>query len=85
MILIAFIVDFDTGSADLVLPTPACGSSCDGHTRYNPTTSSSSVDLGKTFKLAYRDGSNVIGTQYADNVYVGGYEVLPSIFTPSRR
>ncbi|KAH0826659.1 aspartic peptidase domain-containing protein [Lanmaoa asiatica] len=71
-----FTVDFDTGSADLVLPDQACDSTCDGHTRYDPTASSSSVDLGKAFLLTYRDGSDVNGTQYADNVYMGGYEAV---------
>ena len=85
MILIAPTVDFDTGSSDLILPDQACDSSCDGHTLYDPTTSSTSVDLGRTFQLAYADGSNVNGTQYADNVYMGGYEVLPSALTMSRR
>ncbi|KAG6377408.1 acid protease [Boletus reticuloceps] len=69
-----FTVDFDTGSADLVLPAQACDSTCDGHTRYDPTASSTSVDFGKPFKLAYRDGSEVNGTQYVDSVYMGGYE-----------
>lgn len=85
MILVAFTVDFDTGSADLVLPDQACDSTCDGHTRYDPTASSTSVDLGRTFQLVYGDGSNVNGTQYADNVYMGGNEVLPSAFTTSPR
>ena len=70
-------VDFDTGSADLVLPNKTCDSNCEGHTLYDPTASSTSVDIGTTFELAYRGGSNVNGTQYADNVYMGGYEVLP--------
>ncbi|KAF8551648.1 acid protease [Imleria badia] len=71
-----FTVDFDTGSADLFLPAKACDNTCNGHTRYDPTASSTSVDLGETFKLAYRDGSNVNGTQYADNVYMSGYEAV---------
>ncbi|KAH7886974.1 aspartic peptidase domain-containing protein [Phlebopus sp. FC_14] len=69
-----FTVDFDTGSADLVLPGAVCDSTCNGHTRYDPTQSSSSVNINQTFSLSYGDGSNVQGEQYVDNVFVGGYE-----------
>ncbi|KAF8837186.1 acid protease [Paxillus ammoniavirescens] len=71
-----FTVDFDTGSSDLILPAQSCGSTCDGHTRYDPTQSSSSTNMSKTFSMAYGDGSNVGGAQYADNVYMGGYEAV---------
>ncbi|KIJ61660.1 hypothetical protein HYDPIDRAFT_30879 [Hydnomerulius pinastri MD-312] len=71
-----FTVDFDTGSSDLVLPAQDCSDTCNGHTRYDPTQSSTSYDLGKTFTLGYGDGSNVNGTQYMDNVYMGGYEAV---------
>src|SRR5437764_913181 len=42
-----FTVDIDTGSSDLFLPGVQCGSSCDGHKRYDPAQSSTSKDLGK--------------------------------------
>ncbi|KAF9236682.1 acid protease [Melanogaster broomeanus] len=71
-----FTVDFDTGSADLMLPAQSCDSTCDGHTRYDPTESSSSIDLAKTFTIAYGGGSSINGTQYADNVYMGTYEAV---------
>jgi len=85
MILVTFTVDFDTGSSDLILPAKACDNTCNGHTLYDPTSSSTSHGLDKTFQLVYADGSAVNGTQYADNVYMGGYEVLPSALTASRR
>ncbi|KIJ05078.1 hypothetical protein PAXINDRAFT_103915 [Paxillus involutus ATCC 200175] len=72
----SFTVDFDTGSSDLILPAQSCDSTCDGHTRYDPTQSSSSTNMSTTFSMAYGDGSNVAGTQYADNVYMGGYEAV---------
>ncbi|KAI6123157.1 aspartic peptidase domain-containing protein [Pisolithus croceorrhizus] len=68
-----FLVDFDTGSADLVLPASDCGSTCSGHTLYNPNASSTAVDLGKTFILSYGDGSSIPGEQYTDTVTIAGY------------
>ncbi|KII89342.1 hypothetical protein PLICRDRAFT_53792 [Plicaturopsis crispa FD-325 SS-3] len=67
-----YTVDFDTGSSDLFLPGPSCGSSCDGHTAYKPSSSSSSKSLGKSFSLSYGDGSTVSGTQYTDKVSIAG-------------
>ncbi|KAG9313385.1 aspartic peptidase domain-containing protein [Chiua virens] len=75
-----FTVDFDTGSADLILPDKACDNTCDGHARYDPTASSTFVNLGKTFQMTYSGGSSVNGTQYADNVYMGGYEAVNQTF-----
>ncbi|KAI0318428.1 acid protease [Amylostereum chailletii] len=71
----SFTVDFDTGSSDLFLPGPSCGSSCSGHTTYNPSVSSTSQSLGKSFKLSYGDGSTVSGTQYTDTVSIAGIKV----------
>ncbi|KAH7919101.1 acid protease [Leucogyrophana mollusca] len=67
-----YTVDFDTGSSDLFLPGPACGSSCNGHTKYDPSSSSTSKDLGKTFTLKYGDNSTVSGEQYTDTVAIAG-------------
>ncbi|KAI6046707.1 aspartic peptidase domain-containing protein [Pisolithus marmoratus] len=68
-----FLVDFDTGSADLVIPGSNCGSTCSGHTLYNPSASSTGVDLGETFMLSYGDGSTIQGEQFTDTVVVAGY------------
>lgn len=65
-------VDFDTGSSDLFLPGPTCGSSCGGHAVYDPSTSSTSTDRGQSFSLTYGDGSTVSGEQYYDTVSVSG-------------
>ncbi|KAF7978613.1 hypothetical protein HWV62_45354 [Athelia sp. TMB] len=67
-----FTVDFDTGSSDLFLPGPTCGKSCSGHTIYDPSASSTSKDLGKSFSLTYGDGSTVSGEQYSDTVHIAG-------------
>ncbi|THH14979.1 hypothetical protein EW146_g5430 [Bondarzewia mesenterica] len=67
-----FTVDFDTGSSDLFLPGPTCGSTCSGHTVYDPSQSLTSTDLKEPFELGYGDGSTVSGTQYTDTVAIAG-------------
>ncbi|TFK51920.1 acid protease [Heliocybe sulcata] len=67
-----YTVDFDTGSSDLFLPGPDCSENCDGHTTYDPSSSSSSSEVGKQFSLQYGDGSTVSGEQYTDTVTVAG-------------
>ncbi|ETW79235.1 aspartic peptidase [Heterobasidion irregulare TC 32-1] len=69
---VTFTVDFDTGSSDLFLPGPSCTTNCDGHTKYTPSSSSTAVDLKKTFSLEYGDGSTVSGEQYTDTVSIAG-------------
>ncbi|TFY81196.1 hypothetical protein EWM64_g2817 [Hericium alpestre] len=71
-----YTVDFDTGSSDLFLPGPSCSENCEGHTTYNPSSSSTSKSLGKSFSLSYGDGSTVSGTQYTDTVSIAGLTVL---------
>ena len=72
---VSYTVDFDTGSSDLFLPASSCGSTCSGHTTYNPSSSSTSKSLGKSFNLTYGDGSTVRGKQYTDTVKVAGLTV----------
>lgn len=69
---VTYTVDFDTGSSDLFLPASSCGSTCSGHTKYNPSSSSTSKALGKSFTLSYGDGSSVSGKQYTDTVKIAG-------------
>ncbi|KAH9041268.1 acid protease [Lactarius pseudohatsudake] len=71
---VTYTVDFDTGSSDLVLPASNCDSTCFGHTLYDPESSSTSSDIGQTFKLRYADGSAVSGEQYTDTVTIADYE-----------
>ena len=73
--LVSYTVDFDTGSSDLFVPSKNCSSSCSGHKAYDPSASSTSHDLGKTFSLTYGDGSTVSGEQYGDNVIIAGLVV----------
>jgi len=69
-----FTIDFDTGSSDLFLPGVNCKTNCAGHTLFNPTASSTAFDLGKTFSLAYGDGSSVEGEQYNETVIIAGMD-----------
>jgi cathepsin D len=67
-------VEFDTGSSDLFLPGPAC-QSCNGHKIYDPSSSSTSSDLGKPFVLTFHDGATVSGEQFKDTVHIAGLQV----------
>jgi cathepsin D len=69
-------VNLDTGSSDLFLPSTACDDgSCNGHTLYDPSQSSTQDDLGTPFDLEYEDYSDVKGTLYTDAVTIAGYTV----------
>ena len=62
-----FVIDFDTGSSDLWVPSSSCTSSvCSGKHKYNPSTSSLSKKLSGTFSIEYGDGSTVSGPIYQD-------------------
>ncbi|CEQ41966.1 SPOSA6832_03720, partial [Sporobolomyces salmonicolor] len=65
-----FIIDFDTGSADLWVPSVNCTSAaCNPHTKYNPAGSSSAVSVpGKKLSITYGDGSSAQGTAWTDTV-----------------
>ncbi|KAK3811379.1 MAG: aspartic peptidase domain-containing protein [Linnemannia elongata] len=69
---VTFDVVFDTGSSDFFLPGPHCGSSCDGHKIYNPDSSSTAQNIGKTFDFSFGDGATVSGDQYTDIINIGG-------------
>jgi cathepsin D len=74
--LVPYIVDFDTGSSDLFVPSKNCDSTCSGHTVYDPDASSTKQDRNKTFSLAYGDGTTTVsGEQYGDNVIIAGLVV----------
>ncbi|KAF4602317.1 hypothetical protein EYR40_005522 [Pleurotus pulmonarius] len=67
-----FTVDFDTGSSDLFLPASNCAVNCAGHTLWTTTASSTSRNAGRSFSLAFGDGSTVSGTVFSDTVTVAG-------------
>ncbi|KIK65519.1 hypothetical protein GYMLUDRAFT_94161 [Collybiopsis luxurians FD-317 M1] len=69
---VTFTVDFDTGSSDLFLPGQNCGSTCEGHTIYDTTASSTAVDQNQQESLSFGDGSLVNVEVFEDTVTVAG-------------
>ncbi|KAG6902288.1 hypothetical protein C0995_001898 [Termitomyces sp. Mi166 len=67
---VKYTVDFDTGSSDLFLPGTGCSTSCEGHTRYDPSKSTTAKDIGHKFLLSYGDGSTVQGDIFTDTVKI---------------
>ncbi|KAI1794939.1 acid protease [Ganoderma leucocontextum] len=70
----SFVVDFDTGSADLWVPSASC-QHCGGQNAYDPSTSSESQPENGSFQISYGDGSSTSGTPFSDTVIVGGVTV----------
>ncbi|RPD62692.1 acid protease [Lentinus tigrinus ALCF2SS1-7] len=70
----SFVVDFDTGSSDLWVPSSSC-SSCGSHHKYNPSSSSQSTKRSGTFHIEYGDKSTADGVPYTDTVTVGSVKV----------
>ena len=62
-----FLIDFDTGSADLWVPSSSCTSStCSSKDKYDASASSTSSEQSGTFSIEYGDGSTVSGPIYTD-------------------
>ncbi|KAJ7020608.1 acid protease [Mycena alexandri] len=66
-----FTVDIDTGSSDTFLPAVGCDSTCDGHTLYDPSASSSAVNTTDPFFLQFGAG-NATGFIFTDTVEIAG-------------
>ncbi|KAI0722417.1 aspartic peptidase domain-containing protein [Fomitopsis betulina] len=69
-----FAIDFDTGSADLWVPSKDCDS-CQSQSSYDPSASSTSDEQSGTFQIEYGDGSQASGPIYTDSVTVAGVSV----------
>lgn len=73
-----FLLDFDTGSADLwlwstELPSSTTSNPPSPHTIYDSSKSSTYKAVqGSTWQISYGDGSSASGTVGTDNVNVGG-------------
>ncbi|KAH9895122.1 protease [Cubamyces lactineus] len=79
----SFLMDFDTGSADLWVPSVNCTSSyCSKKDKYNPSSSSSGARKGGEFSIQYGDGSTVSGPVYTETVSVAGVTVKNQYFSP---
>ncbi|KAJ3874114.1 aspartic peptidase domain-containing protein [Lentinula edodes] len=71
-----FLVDIDTGSSDLCIPSSSCKSIVrSSKHEYNAGGSSTSKKLPGTFSIQYGDGSSVSGPIYNDTVTVAGITV----------
>ncbi|KAJ7730174.1 acid protease [Mycena metata] len=78
----SFLIDFDTGSADLWIPSSSCTSSaCRNKSKYNPNSSSTSSKKPGTLLLEYADGSTISGPVYSDTVTVAGVTVKNQYFS----
>ncbi|CAE6438822.1 unnamed protein product [Rhizoctonia solani] len=79
----SFSIDFDTGSADLWVPSSSCeASGCSPHKKYSASASSTSTSKSGTFSIQYRDGSTASGPIYSDTVTVGGLSATGQYFSP---
>ncbi|KAF8621751.1 hypothetical protein AX15_007544 [Amanita polypyramis BW_CC] len=69
----SFLIDFDTGSSDLWVPSSKCASFvCAPKRKYNPTKSNTSRAQPGKFTIQYADGSMVQGAVFRDTVNVAG-------------
>ncbi|KAG8939429.1 Type I transmembrane sorting receptor [Tulasnella sp. 424] len=72
------VIDFDTGSADLLVPTENC-SGC-GTPLFNTAQSSTFQASSTPFQIQYGDGSQAAGTLASDTVAVAGQTVQNQVF-----
>ncbi|CAF2057866.1 unnamed protein product [Rotaria magnacalcarata] len=75
-----FLIDFDTGSSDLWIPSINCPSSCGNHSHYNASASSSYRANGAHFFISYGDVSYAGGHFDSDTVTVAGVSVVNQVF-----
>ncbi|GJJ14486.1 hypothetical protein Clacol_008750 [Clathrus columnatus] len=78
-----FLIDFDTGSADLWVPSSSCTSLvCSGRNKYNANSSSTAISQPGRFGIEYGDESTVLGGVETDTVTVAGVVVTNQFFSP---
>ncbi|KAG8912670.1 Type I transmembrane sorting receptor [Tulasnella sp. 408] len=71
-------VDFDTGSADLIIPSSDC-TTCVGPF-YNPSISTSFTNRNSAFQTSFVDGSAASGILATENISLGGLSVANQSF-----
>ncbi|KAJ7171323.1 acid protease [Mycena filopes] len=77
-----FLIDFDTGSSDLWVPSSSCTSStCSAKSKYKASSSSTTVKKSGTFTIVYGDHSTVSGPELTETVTVAGVTATNQIFS----
>ncbi|KAJ7765651.1 acid protease [Mycena metata] len=78
-----FLIDFDTGSSDLWIPSSSCRSAaCTDKAKYKSSSSSTSVAKSGSFSIQYGDNSIMSGPIYTvSEVSVAGIEVVGQYFS----
>ena len=76
-----FLIDFDTGSADLWVPSKSCsGGGCGNHTKFDITASSTAKKQSGSFSISYGDGSTASGPVYKDAVAVANLTATAYVY-----
>lgn len=76
-----FLIDFDTGSSDLWVPSSKCNSTtCQPKHKYNAGISNTSNLQSGNFSIKYGDGSTVQGAIYRDTVNISGVKATGQYF-----
>ncbi|RUP04836.1 aspartic peptidase domain-containing protein, partial [Jimgerdemannia flammicorona] len=67
----SFVVDFDTGSADLWVASSLCTSTgCQKHNQFDSTLSSTFINTNATYRIDYDDGSSSQGVFNQDTLTI---------------
>ncbi|KAJ3029166.1 hypothetical protein HDV00_009712, partial [Rhizophlyctis rosea] len=74
-----YSVVIDTGSADLWVPSPKCGTPCAQRKTYNPANSRTALSLGVRTTVWYGLGS-ATGPVYQDVMRIGGLQSNANVF-----
>ncbi|CAF1284546.1 unnamed protein product [Adineta ricciae] len=75
-----FLINFDTGSSDLWVPSSKCSSACSQFNKYTSSASSTYIANGKKFSITYGDQSGASGIFSIDTVTVNGIAVRNQTF-----
>ncbi|KAG8692026.1 Type I transmembrane sorting receptor [Ceratobasidium sp. 395] len=77
-----FLIDFDTGSADLWVPNLACPTEgCKSHKTFDVSKSSTVKPQSGNFSISYGDGSSSSGPIFTDTVSMAGLTVPEQFFS----